>query len=482
MSASILTAWPVVVLHLLAQVGFILRALWRPHREPSSRLAWVVVILSVPAFGMIAYVLFGETRIGRRRAAEYHRIAREMAHPQDPARHGDMDLAGERHAHLFHLGRSISGMGPVGGNSARLMADGDAAIAGLVADIDAARHRVHLLFYIWLADGNGRRVAEACMRAAQRGVTVRVMADDLGSRKLVKSELWRRMAAAGVRTSRALPVGFLPLHPIRGRVDLRNHRKIAVIDGAIAYCGSQNCADPAFLPKAAYGPWVDLMVRFEGPLAAQNDWLFAADWLAHERAALEELTALPDTVPRSGGVVAQAIGTGPTVRASAMPEMFEALMHAARHELVVTTPYFVPNEAMQSALCAAAMRGVATTIVFPARNDSRIVAAASRSYYSELLSAGVRIHEFPDGLLHAKSLTLDGEVALIGSANLDRRSFELNYENTVLLRDTALTADLRARQQRWIDASRLVTREEVEAWSSARHLWYNAVAMLGPVL
>ncbi len=176
------------------------------------------------------------------------------------------------------------------------------------------------------------------------------------------------------------------------------------------------------------------------------------------------------------------IGTGPTVRYSAMPEMFEALMYTARRELVVTTPYYVPDEPIQAALCASARRGVATTVIFPARNDSLIVAAASRSYYEELLAAGVRIFEYVGGLLHAKTLTMDGEITLVGSANIDRRSFDLNFENNMLIFDAGLTERVRARQETYIASSRPVEAQDVAAWSMGRRLWNNAVAMFGPVL
>jgi cardiolipin synthase len=165
-----------------------------------------------------------------------------------------------------------------------------------------------------------------------------------------------------------------------------------------------------------------------------------------------------------------------------MPEMFETLMYAARKELVISTPYYVPDEAMQAALCASARRGVDTTIIFPARNDSWIVGAASRSYYKDLLTAGVRIFEYQDGLLHTKSLTVDGEVTLIGSANMDRRSFELNYENNILLYDQALTTDVRQRQASYIEQSRPVTGSTVDSWTWRHRLWNNTIAMLGPVL
>ena len=165
-----------------------------------------------------------------------------------------------------------------------------------------------------------------------------------------------------------------------------------------------------------------------------------------------------------------------------MPEMFESLMYTALRELVISTPYFVPDEAMQAGLCASAHRGVDTTVIFPAKNDSWIVAAASRSYYADLLAAGVRIFEYKGGLLHTKSLTLDGEVTLIGSANMDRRSFELNYENNILFYDRSLTAEMRQRQDDYIARSSEVTGETVERWTWRQQLWNNAIAMLGPVL
>ena len=177
-----------------------------------------------------------------------------------------------------------------------------------------------------------------------------------------------------------------------------------------------------------------------------------------------------------------AIGTGPTVRYSAMSEMFESLFFAARRELVVTTPYYVPDEGLQSALCATAYRGVDTTLILPERNDSWIVAAASHSYYADLLRAGVKIHEYVGGLLHTKSITLDGEITLIGSANLDRRSFELNFENNILIYDAELTATIRQRQEQYLAHSKPITAEAVAAWSMQRRLWNNAIATLGPLL
>jgi cardiolipin synthase len=351
----------------------------------------------------------------------------------------------------------------------------------MIRDIDVAQTHVHLNFYIWLTDDSGTKMAHAICRAAKRGVVCRVMADGLGSRGIIRSPLWKAMQDAGARTAVALPIARTPLAPLWTRVDLRNHRKILIVDNRITYCGSQNCADPEFRVKPKYAPWVDLMVRFEGPIARQNQILFASDWMAHVDEDLRDLVMEPWTDHRQG-FVAQVVGTGPTIRYSAMPEMFESLMYTARHELIITTPYYVPDEPMQAALCASGRRGVETTLIVPRRNDSWFVAAASHSYYAALLDAGVRIFEYDGGLLHTKSLTIDEQMGLIGSANLDRRSFELNYENNILFQDEALTKKVRERQLSYQWQSHEVSRERVASWSLARRFCNNAAAMLGPVL
>jgi len=484
MSMASLATAAAVVIHVLIEVLLIIRILLRPNRQPAARIAWIVVIASLPVAGILAYLFFGEVSIGRRRIARVREVTEGM--PDFPAAipGDDANLEAnvpERYVHLFRVGRSISRLDPVGGNSAQLPADSNAVIDAMVADIDAAEQHVHLLFYIWLPDGNGCKVVAALQRAAGRGVQCRAMADDLGSRSMIHSEHWQAMRDAGVHVAVALPIGNPLLRPFRGRIDLRDHRKIVVIDGRITYCGSQNCADPEFRIKPKYAPWVDAMMRFEGPIATQNQFLFTRDWMTYAGEDLYELLRQPIPAPRTG-FPAQIIATGPTARTSAMPEMFETLMYAARRELVITTPYYVPDESMQNALCSAAYRGVDTTIVFPARNDSWVVAAASRSYYADLLAAGVKIYEYQGGLLHTKSLTLDGDITLIGSANMDRRSFDLNYENNILFYDPDLTTVMRQRQQEYLTRSNQVDPDEVAAWPMTRRLWNNTIAMLGPLL
>jgi cardiolipin synthase len=445
----------------------------------------VVVVGVLPLLGILAYLLLGEVNIGRRRVERLHSVLKRMPpFPNLPAADTAALAPGipECYRHLFQLGRSISGFDPVGGNTARLMSDSNTMVDSMVADIDAARDHVHVLFYIWLPDHNGLKIVEALKRAVARGVACRAMADDLGSRTIIRSEHWQAMRAAGVRVAAGLPIGNPLLRPFHGRIDLRNHRKIVVIDDCITYCGSQNCADPEFLVKAKYAPWVDAVMRFVGPIARQNQFLFASDWMTYVDEDLDDVLRKPLPLPTPGGVHAQVVGTGPTVRYSAMPEMFETLLFTARRNVVVTTPYYVPDDSLQNALCTTAHRGVDTTIVFPARNDSWIVGAASRSYYADLLAAGVKIYEYEGGLLHTKSVTMDGEITLIGSANMDRRSFELNYENNILFHDPALTGVMRKRQQDYIARSRHVTKEAVAAWPMRHRLWNNLIATLGPVL
>ncbi|WP_245622349.1 cardiolipin synthase [Devosia epidermidihirudinis] len=452
------------------------RVLLRPHRDPASRIAWLVVVGVIPVVGVLAYLFLGEVRTGSRQRRELRGQTLLREWPEEIER-----LLPDRHRNLFRLGQSINGFPPVAGNSAALLADSNAAVDAMVADIDGATRQVHVDFYIWLADGNGIKMVQALCRAAQRGVTCRALADDLGSRVLVRSAHWQAMRDAGVDVRRALPIGNPLLQAFTGRIDVRNHRKIVVVDGSVTYCGSQNCADPDFLPKAKFAPWVDAMVRFEGPIVQQNQALFAADWALATHERLEDLDSVPPA-PAGTSMPALAIGTGPTVRYSAMSEVFESLFFAARRQLVVTTPYYVPDEGLQSALCACAYRGVETILILPERNDSWIVAAASHSYYADLIRAGVKIHEYVGGLLHTKSITMDGEVTLIGSANLDRRSFELNFENNILVYDEALTQSVRQRQMDYIDHSKPVTAEDVDAWPMHRKLWNNAIATLGPLL
>ncbi|MCB9027057.1 MAG: cardiolipin synthase [Bdellovibrionaceae bacterium] len=471
------------IVFIVLQLIFIARVILRPHRQPASRIAWIAVISVLPVFGIFIYVLFGETNIGDKKTHRMRKIISSLPKlilNESDQKQIDIEIP-ESYQQLFNTANSISGFGTLGGNTAKLFSCSNKSIDSMVQDIDKATDHVHVLFYIWLPDNNGIKMIDAIKRAVSRGVKCRIMVDNLGSRTLIKSKYWQSLKEAGARVSIALPIGNIFLKPFKGRIDLRNHRKIVVIDNYISYCGSQNCADPEFLVKVKYAPWVDAVVRFEGPIAAQQQRLFASDWLANENEDLSSILNIPINFSQNG-VLAQAFGTGPTVRYSAMPEMFESLFFMAQKKITITTPYYVPDESLQNAICSAALRGVETTVIFPARNDSFVVAAASRSYYLSLLESGVKIYEYVGGLLHTKSVTLDEQISMIGSANMDRRSFDLNYENNILLYDRKLTSDLQILQNHYISKSNSISIESVKTWSWTRRLWNNSIAMMGPLL
>ena len=470
------------ILLVIAEVVVIARALLRPHREPMSRLAWVLVIIAAPIIGMLAYLLLGEARVSEGRRIRGARIEQSLPRPPG-SKAAAAELAQGKYAAPFALARSVNGLDPTSGNRASLAADSDTAIDQMVADIDAAKSTVHASFYIWLEDHNGLKVKQALIRAAKRGIPVRVLADALGSRGIIRSVYWDEMINAGVQAREALPVGSLLWTMIRGRVDLRNHRKSLVIDNRIAWIGSQNAADPQFRVKPDFAPWVDIMTRWDGAVARQAQYLFVADWMSEHGEDLSALLTAP--LPRrkdEGDVIAQIIGTGPTLRFDAMPTTFAEVIHSARNELVVTTPYFVPDEMLLFALTAAARRGVRTVLILPKRIDSRIVAATCKSYFGDLLNAGVELYLYRGGLLHAKTMVVDRTIALVGSANLDRRSFELNFENNVLFYDRAFAAQIRERQDQWLANCDRVLAEEVLAFTFRQRLWQNLLAMLSPLL
>jgi cardiolipin synthase len=469
-----------LVLFVAAELLVIGRALLRPHREPMSRLAWIIVILVAPGVGVIAYLLLGEARVSLRRWRRGKENDAKLPRPPiDDA--AVRTVRGDPYGAALALAATVNRLAPTRGNDARLAADSNVAIDEMCADIGAAGQTIHAAFYIWLDDHNGLKVKDALLRAARRGVAVRVLADAVGSRALIRSRHWRDLSDGGVETRVSLPVGNLLMSMIRGRVDVRNHRKLLIVDNRIAWCGSQNTADPEFRIKPRYAPWVDVMTRWSGPVARDFQLLFVEDWMAEGGEDLGGLLTAPADAER-GAIVAQVLGTGPTLRFDAMPTTFAELIHSAREELVVTTPYFVPDEQILYALTSAARRGVRTILAIPKRNDSRIVQAVARSYYADLLEAGVEVMEYRCGLLHAKTMIVDRTAGLIGSANLDRRSFELNFECNVLFVDPAFAAVMRRRQDDYLADCDRVTMEVVEGFTLPRRLVQNLLAMMSPLL
>ncbi|MCC5991303.1 MAG: cardiolipin synthase [Rhodobacteraceae bacterium] len=471
-----------VVLVIILQVTFIIRALLRAGLTPSARLAWVTMISALPGVGIAAYFLFGEIRLARARRERMREVRHKLLAAQPiPAPLDDLARAGAARP-AFAAGMATSQFPPRAGNRLTLLPESDAMMDDIIDAIDAAQDHVHVLFYIWLADRTGTRMANALINAARRGVACRVLVDDHGARWLIRSPLWGAMQQAGVAVDRAAPVGNPLISLLFQRIDLRNHRKIVVVDNRLSWVGSRNCADAAFSIKPRYAPWVDLLVRLEGPAVLQQQAVFLHDWMTHHAEDLSHILRNAPEPPAIGPVMAQVIASGPDDIFTTPSDTLRAMLYAATEKVMLTTPYYVPDPALHTAICSAAERGIRVDLILPARNDNRIVGAATESLFPDLLRSGVRIHLFQDGLIHSKIVTVDGSFGMIGTANLDHRSFDLNYENLLLFRCPAFTAEIDARQDSYIARAACIERADVAAWSPLRRLRNNIIALASPLL
>jgi cardiolipin synthase len=470
---------------LLAASEWVIRLTMLPvivlrKEKPATCLAWLTIVFFEPWVGLGLYLLIGENRLGRRRWARRRsrRPQLEAADypPLDPDHVVDPDV-GDDHGVLIDAAARARGLPVVTGNSILLMADTDRAIDRLIADIDAARQHVHLLFYIFKDDSVGRRVAEALARAAARGVACRVLADGVGSR-----QLFRRLAPwlrqHGVRIFAILPATLWRL-PF-ARLDLRNHRKLAVIDGTIAFTGSQNIVEASYGHKRA-GAWHDIMARITGPVVRQLQGIFLEDWFYESGELLEDGALFPPS-PADGPIAMQVVPTGPDHPTELFQDLIVKAIFLAQQRVVLTTPYFVPNEAMLLALRLAALRGVRVDLVIPKRSDHRLVEAAGAFYCDYLMRHGVNVFLFHEGMLHAKTLTIDNELAMFGSANYDIRSFNLNFELNLFIHTPEAVEELRRLQEGYLAQSQQATVDDLPTRTPLGRLKVNLAKLCGPLL
>jgi cardiolipin synthase len=345
----------------------------------------------------------------------------------------------------------------------------------LIQDIDEARQSVHLLYYIFEDDVAGQSVAAALIRAERRGVQARLLVDALASRG-ARKKLLPELRGAGVEAYEMLPVGLFARR--LARFDVRNHRKLAVIDGRIGYVGSQNIVDKNFKPGIIYE---ELVARVSGPVVAELQCLFADDWYLTTSRALEGADCFQEP-SRTGNAFAQLLPSGPGYPTENNQRLFVAFIHGARERVVITTPYFIPDDALLQAMQTAVLRGVDVRLVVPYKADQILVGWAQRSYYEELLEAGVKIHQYREHFLHAKHLSIDDSVAIIGSSNMDLRSFALNLEVSLILYDREVTARLRHEQERYFAGSTLLTKEYWAKRSVLKKTGQNIARLFSPLL
>ncbi|MFI5232038.1 MAG: cardiolipin synthase [Gemmatimonadales bacterium] len=425
------------------------------RRSSAATRTWLLLIFLLPWPGLIAYAVFGRIRVPHVRRDKQTRASQAIrrAEAKYLAERSGLGVVPPAYESASTLAFETGDFVAFAGNDVELLDDYAGSIARLIGDIDAARHHAHLLFYIFEDDTTGRSVADALARAAARGVKCRVLIDAVGGEGGLAG-LAPRLRAAGVDVRAMLPVGLF--RRSTGRFDLRNHRKIAVLDGRIGYTGSQNIVDGEFV--TGY-PNEELMARIIGPVVAQLEAVFLTDWLLETEQRLD-VRALAVDVAVAGTASAQVLPSGPGYPGENTRDLFIALLYAARKSVVITTPYFIPDEPFLQALRAAATRGVAVQLVVSKHANQPISQLAQRAYYDELLGAGVRVHLYRPRFLHAKHLSVDDDVAVLGTTNIDIRSFALNAEVSLIVYDTAVVAALARIQERYIaNSDRLVAEE-----------------------
>ena len=468
---------------VLVTIGFLLQR----RREPAAMLAWILALLLLPGLGLVLYWLLDSARLRRKSSRRRRRVAHLLARFQDWAERqglgGPQAVAADLPPELVpiaQIGQRLAGVPVTAGNEVAILEEANETYAALEAAIRSARHHVHLEYYIWRADETGRHFAELLIERARAGVECRLLLDAVGSWSLRPSFL-RPLREAGVRVA-----FFLPLRPLaagrRPSVHLRNHRKIAVVDGQVAFMGSQNIGDEYRGRRRALSPWFDTHIRVSGPAAAFLQETFAEDWYLATREPLEQEAYFP--VPaRRGASLVQIVPSGPDHSVSVLAQVVFAAFAAARQSIRMATPYFVPDPAVRMALASACFRGVKVRIVLPSRSDSRLALWAGRSYYPELLEHGVEIYEYGGGVLHSKLVTVDERWAMLGSANMDVRSFRLNFEITALLYDAPAAQGLSATIDRFCGGARPVRARDV--WRNRplpRRLGEGAARLLTPLL
>ena len=465
----VLTEWA-IRLAMVALVPF--------RRSPEAARSWLLLLFFLPIPGLLLYLMIGRPAFPKWRTQRFATLPKLFA-PSAEALAQAVTVApaslADRHQQIATLTRNLGRMPVTGGNRLDVLTDYQGVVDRLVADIDAAQDHVHVLVYIFADDATGQRLIDALGRAAARGLSCRVLIDALGSR-LWADDVTEALRAVGVQAHQALPVRPFRWRP--ARADLRNHRKLTVIDGRIAYVGSQNWVNADFRPGVLNE---ELMVRVEGPVAASIQAVFLSDWYLEREEFLTGTSLFPPPVP-IGDVPLQLLPSGPDYPVAGAERLTVALIYAARQRVVITTPYFIPDEGLIEAMQTAVLRGVEVLLVVSLVQDQRLVGLAQRSFYAELLRSGVRIFLYRGRLLHAKHLTVDDDIASIGSSNVDIRSFTLNAEANLIVYDPAVVATLCKIQRRYFTNSLELDIEQWRQRPRYRKVEENIARLVSPLL
>ncbi|WP_439594238.1 cardiolipin synthase [Microbacterium sp.] len=436
------------------------------NRRPTAAMAWLLAIYFIPFIGVLLFLLIGNPRLPRKRRRMQEQI---NTYIHDTSEHLDFGTlrphAPEWFTSLVTLNRNLGAMPLAGDNAAHLISDYQQSLDAMAEEIRKAERYVHVEFYILQTDAATDNLFRALEEVAARGVTVRVLLDHWANRgKPFFKKTLKRLDAMGAQWHLMLPV-----QPLKGkyqRPDLRNHRKLLVVDGSAAFMGSQNVTDSTYNLKKNIKRglhWVDLMVRVEGPIVASINAVFLSDWYSETDEVLTDEIDLFDVSSGPGDLDCQIIPSGPGFEFQNNLKLFAGLLYAAQRKIIVVSPYFVPDEALLLAITTACQRGLHVELFVSEEGDQALVYHAQRSYYEALLRAGVKIWMYQKPyILHSKSMTIDDEVAIIGSSNMDMRSFGLNMEISMLVRGEEFIREMRTVEQQYRDLSRELTLDEWE--------------------
>ena len=459
---------------LLSLLGYGLTLLLLPvvllvkKRQPVSSVAWMLSIVFIPIGGAVLFLLFGINRVERRKASKLRAAERLSEQRPQWAEHDRPPREDDRieTRRLMRLAQRLTDSWPTFGNDIELLTDTNRTLGLIEQAIHNARESIHLEYYIWQPDRTGTRLRDLLIRKAREGICVRFLYDGFGSFWLTKRFL-RPMREAGIQIAT-----FLPGQTFRERwsLNLRNHRKIAVVDGRVAFTGGMNIGDEYIGRSSAIGFWRDAHLRVIGPEVRRHQLVFAEDWLFATGEVLPDTESFPPT-PTTGTVTAQTVSGGPEEETSVFQALMLAAINEAQDRLLLVTSYFAPPTAIITALENAAFRGVRVRLLLSGRLNHVGALLAGRAIYDSLLNAGVEISEYQRGLLHSKTLTIDGHWSLVGSANLDCRSLFLNFEAGVILYDERLAQQL---EQQFEQDAKDSIRINPADWD--RRPWFHIVA------
>ncbi|MEO6102813.1 MAG: cardiolipin synthase [Pseudoxanthomonas sp.] len=434
-------AWAIPHLKLYFTVAWLLYIVFLcgwivlQKREPVATLSWVLLLAMLPYVGYLVYFIFGPQKITRQRLRR--NLSRKGLESHDAVCPADDDCS-----ELALLGQATTGLPPSSATSARLLVDGAATYDALIEAIGTARNHIHLEYYIYMPDRTGTRLRDALVERARAGVKVRLLMDAVGSSK-VNHRFLQPLLDAGGEYAWFHPTRFRPF--TRSWVNLRSHRKLVVVDGRVGFTGGINITDEEN-ERLRADAYRDLHLRLEGAVVRSLQVVFVEDWAyatgqTRENFEGSQLWSAADA-GTDASISSQVLISGPDSSWEAIHRLHVAAIHEAKSRVWLVTPYFVPGEAARMALTSAALGGVDVRLLVPKQSDSRLVTYAARSYFDELLAAGIKIYEYGPRMLHTKALLCDEALAIIGSANFDNRSFRLNFEISMLFRDRVIAATL----------------------------------------